>query len=214
MDPLSPLQNHSYESFPTPLPSSVDAATNREMAFIDPKRFQSSFDDAYEDLQNLANWLLRSERSSITLQSDDLVHEAFLRLTRSSTPLQWENRRQLVNLIIETMRRILIDHARRKATLRSGGAHCQVPWEDGVAQHASETPKEDEHLIDLTESITKLAQIHKSAAEVVNLRFFAGLTFDEISNVLEKPRSTIYREWLAARAWLKAELTQSKDNEA
>ena len=193
-------------------PSSVDAATNQEMAFIDPKRFQSSFDDAYEDLQNLANWLLRSERSSITLQSDDLVHEAFLRLTRSNTPLQWENRRQLVNLIIETMRRILIDHARRKATLRSGGAHCQVPWEDGVAQHASETPKEDEQLIDLTESITKLAQIHKSAAEVVNLRFFAGLTFDEISNVLEKPRSTIYREWLAARAWLKAELTQSRDN--
>ena len=113
MDPLSPLQNHSYESFPTPVPSSADAATNQEMAFIDPKRFQSSFDDAYEDLQNLANWLLRSERSSITLQSDDLVHEAFLRLTRSRHLCSGKTA-ELVNLIIETMRRILIDHARER----------------------------------------------------------------------------------------------------
>lgn len=172
---------------------------------------KESFDDTYEDLQNLANWLLRSEKNALTLQSDDLVHEAFLRLTRSTTNLRWENRRQLINLIVETMRRILIDHARRKSTLRSGGAHAQVSWDDALNECASEESTEDSYLIDLNEAIAQLATIHKAAAEVVNLRFFAGLTFDEISSVLEKPRSTIYREWLAARAWLKTELTRSKD---
>lgn len=174
-------------------------------------QLKHSFDDAYEDLQNLANWLLRSERSALTLQSDDLVHEAYLRLTRSTASISWESRRQLINLIVETMRRILIDHARRKSSLRGGGAHSQVPWEDVISEHASEDTASPAHLFDLNTAITKLAGIHKSAAEVVNLRFFAGLTFDEISSVLEKPRSTIYREWLAARAWLKTELTRSSD---
>ena len=109
--PLSPLQNHSYESFPTPLPSSADAATIKRWRSLIPN-VSSRPSTMRANLQNLANWLLRSERSSITLQSDDLVHET-PPLTRSNT-LQWENRRQLVNLIIETMRRILIDHARER----------------------------------------------------------------------------------------------------
>lgn len=241
MESLTNLQSHLYGSFHVPVhtvskstatdkstetdegasPATLNASNADLAPSVDLKRLNEqsrerdqlkhSFDDAYEDLQNLANWLLRSERSALTLQSDDLVHEAYLRLTRSTASISWESRRQLINLIVETMRRILIDHARRKSSLRGGGAHSQVPWEDVISEHASEDTASPAHLFDLNTAITKLAEIHKSAAEVVNLRFFAGLTFDEISSVLEKPRSSIYREWLAARAWLKTELTRSSD---
>lgn len=213
MDTQLNFDGTAENAFPLPIPRSVHKAIEtRTVPSNDVDLLKKSFDDTYEDLQNLANWLLKSERTALTLQSDDLVHEAFLRLTRSSTSLKWENRRQLINLIVETMRRILIDHARRKSTLRGGGAHAQVAWEDAINEHISKVRSEEGHLLDLNEAISQLSQIHKSAAEVVNLRFFAGLTFDEISSVLEKPRSTIYREWLAARAWLKTELTRSKDN--
>ena len=237
MESLSSISNQLFGSFPVPIPNvprhgantgeintpiardASDAGLTPSVGSGDLKeqeqerdQLKNSFDDAYDDLQNLANWLLRSERSALTLQSDDLVHEAYLRLTRSTATITWENRRQLINLIVETMRRILIDHARRKSSLRGGGAHSQVPWEDVISEHASEDSTSSAHLFDLNTAITKLAGIHKSAAEVVNLRFFAGLTFDEISSVLEKPRSTIYREWLAARAWLKTELTRSSDS--
>ncbi len=185
-------------AFQIPLPSSKS-----------PDQLRESFDDTYEDLTNLANWLLRSERTALTLQSDDLVHEAFLRLTKSTAPISWDNRRQLINLIVETMRRILIDHARRKSSLRAGGTRSQVPWEDVLSEINNQDSSKSEQLFDLNGAINKLSEIHKSAAEIVKLRFFAGLTFDEISSVLETPRSTIYREWLAARAWLKSELTET-----
>jgi len=200
------IPTSTSQSFPVPIRLPVD----RESAGAD--RLRESFDETYEDLQNLANWLLRSERSALTLQSDDLVHEAYLRLTRSTSTIRWENRRQLINLIVETMRRILIDHARRKSTLRNGGGQSVVSWEDAHAEHSVDETSEEGQILDLSEAITSLSKVHKSAAEVVNLRFFAGLTFDEISSVLEKPRSTIYREWLAARAWLKTELTRSKES--
>ena len=200
------IPTSNSQTFPVPIRLPVD----RESAGEDSLR--ESFDETYEDLQNLANWLLRSERPALTLQSDDLVHEAYLRLTRSTSTIRWENRRQLINLIVETMRRILIDHARRKSTLRNGGGQSVVSWEDAHAELSVDGTSEEGQILDLSEAITSLSKVHKSAAEVVNLRFFAGLTFDEISSVLEKPRSTIYREWLAARAWLKTELTRSKES--
>ena len=168
-----------------------------------------SLPDIYEDLSNLAAWMLRGERKSLTLEASDLVHEAILRLARSSASLSLKNRRQFVRLASENMRRILIEHARKKASLKGGGGLVRVPLEHGEAEDATASVADAEEILAIDDALIKMGQIFPLGAEIIQLRFFAGLTFDEISLQLDMPRTSVFREWTVTRAWLKAYLSSA-----
>ena len=166
-----------------------------------------SMPDVYQDLSNLAAWMLRGERKSLTFQASDLVHEAFIRLSRSTSGLSIRNRQQLVRVISENMRRILIEHARKKASLKGGGQHVRVPLEIDEAGAVSNGNEIEEDILAIDGALRRMAEFYPQGCEIVQLRFFTGLTFEEISVQLEMPRTTVFREWTLARAWLKSYLS-------
>ncbi|MGB0599685.1 MAG: ECF-type sigma factor [Rubripirellula sp.] len=166
----------------------------------------SNLESVYEDLRNLASWLLRSEKTALSLEEVDLVHESYLRLTKSSETLSFQSRKQLINLLVTTMRRVLIDHAKQKATEKRGGKISKVSIEGIDLSDKRNASDHRQELLDLNAALDRLASIHSQSAQIVKLRIFAGLTFDEISELLDESRSSIYRQWMVARAWLKAEV--------
>ncbi len=166
----------------------------------------SNLESVYEDLRNLASWLIRSEKNALSLEEVDLVHESYLRLTKSSETLSFQSRKQLINLLVTTMRRVLIDHAKQKATEKRGGNLRKVSMEGIDLSDNRSGADQRQELLDLNAALDRLAGIHSQSAQIVKLRIFAGLTFDEISELLGDSRSSIYRQWMVARAWLKAEV--------
>ncbi|MDG2390531.1 MAG: ECF-type sigma factor [Planctomycetaceae bacterium] len=166
----------------------------------------SNLESVYEDLRNLASWLIRSEKTALSLEEVDLVHESYLRLTKSSETLSFQSRKQLINLLVTTMRRVLIDHAKQKATEKRGGNLKKVSMEGIDLSDNRGGADQRQELLDLEAALDRLASIHSQGAQIVKLRIFAGLTFDEISELLGDSRSSIYRQWMVARAWLKAEV--------
>ncbi|MHC5210909.1 MAG: sigma-70 family RNA polymerase sigma factor [Planctomycetota bacterium] len=157
----------------------------------------------YAELRSLAAWHLRGERTGHTLQATALVHEAWLRLALHDD-VPWESRAHFLRVASRAMRRILIEHARRKQADKRGGGRRRVPLEDvGVA--AAEASLD---LLALDEALTRLASIHERMSQVVELRYFGGLTVEETARVLDSSPMTVKRDWQAARAWLKAELSR------
>lgn len=150
----------------------------------------------YEELRRVAAAQLRQERPGQTLQATALVHEAYLRLVGGET--SWENRRHFFAAAAEAMRRILIDRARRKRRVRHGGGRQRVELEaDELAINA---PSVD--LLALDEALDRLAAEDPQKAELVKLRYFAGLNEQEAADVLGISRATAARHWAYARAWL------------
>jgi RNA polymerase sigma factor (TIGR02999 family) len=162
----------------------------------------------YEELRRLAAQQLAREPGGQTLQPTALVHEAYLRLAASpaSEPGRqephWDNRGHFFAAAAEAMRRILIDNARRKQRPMHGGDRRRVSGD--VAAPGPETPPED--LLALNEALDKLAREEPAKAELVKLRFFAGLTMPEVAEVLGISLATAERHWTYARTWLFAEL--------
>jgi RNA polymerase sigma factor (TIGR02999 family) len=155
----------------------------------------------YEELRRLAAHKLSNEAPGQTLQATALVHEAWLRLSR--TPAQnWQDRTHFFRTAAECMRRILIDNARRKQQVRHGGGQQRVPL-DGL-----ELPNDFDHgrLLEVNEALDRLAAVDGTKAEVVKLRFFAGLENREIAELLGVSERTVERAWRFAKAWLLAEL--------
>jgi RNA polymerase sigma factor (TIGR02999 family) len=150
----------------------------------------------YEELRRVAAGQLSHERPGQTLQATALVHEAYLRLLGGDQ--SWENRRHFFAAAAEAMRRILIDRARRKRRLRHGGDHRRVELE--ADEIPIETPPVD--LIALDEALDQLAAEEPQKAELVKLRFFAGLSEQEAADLLGISRATAARHWAYARAWL------------
>lgn len=150
----------------------------------------------YGELRRVAAAQLRHERPGQTLQATALVHEAYLRLVGGET--SWENRRHFFAAAAEAMRRILIDRARRKRRVRHGGGRQRVELE--ADQLAIDAPSVD--LLALDEALDRLAAEDPQKAELVKLRFFAGLDEQEAADVLGISRSTAARHWAYARAWL------------
>jgi RNA polymerase sigma factor (TIGR02999 family) len=144
---------------------------------------------------------LAGERAGQTLQATALVHEAWLRLS-GTKQVQWNDRTHFFATAAEAMRHILIDNARRKLTLRHGAAAERVNLE--LLNLASEMP--DDQLLAVNEALDKLEAHDKEKAELVKLRFFAGLTLEEAAAVLEISKATAKRHWAYARAWLYREL--------
>jgi RNA polymerase sigma factor (TIGR02999 family) len=153
------------------------------------------------ELRRLAAVHLRRERGDHTLEPTALVHEAYLRIL-GREQLHLASRAEFFALAAQAMRRVLVDHARRRAALRRGGDLREVTVVGldvfGVAQ--------DSHLVELDEALTRLAALDPRQAKVVELRFFGGLEIEEIATTLDISVSTVQREWRMAKAWLRREL--------
>ena len=159
----------------------------------------------YEELRRLAAHKLSRERPGQTLQATSLVHEAWLRLVGAESR-KWEGQRHFFAAAAEAMRRILIENARRKQRQKRGGGWERVDVEQ--IQLAEPLPSND--LVALDEALTELAQRDPPAAELVQLRFFAGLTQQQATNLLGISRRTADRTWAYARAWLFQKIASDK----
>jgi RNA polymerase sigma factor (TIGR02999 family) len=152
----------------------------------------------YERLRALADGKMRQERPGQTLQATSLVHEAYLRLVDQSKVQRWESRWHFFAAAAESMRRILVDNARRKGRLRRGGGRQRVDLET-LALTVNDPP---EQLVELDEALTELALEHPVKAHLVKLRYFGGLTHEDAAQAIGVSVSTADRHWRFARAWL------------
>ena len=162
----------------------------------------------YKELRRLAAQRLAREAPGQSLQSSDLVHEAYLRLVGEGAQPQWDSHAHFFAAAAEAMRRILVENARRKKRRKHGGGRLRVELE--AVGFLAKEPSED--LEDLDEALTKLAAEDPAKAELVKLRFFAGLTMPEIARVLKISLATAERHWTYARTWLFAELKDRDDS--
>jgi RNA polymerase sigma factor (TIGR02999 family) len=156
----------------------------------------------YEDLHEIARRAMGQERQSHTLQATALVHEAYVRLV-DQTRVDWQGRAHFLAVAAEAMRRILVDHARRRAAAKRGGGQLRVALDDGL--RATEAPP-DEDLLELDGAMHELAAVSARQARVVELRFFGGMEFLEIAAELGVSERTVKGDWRFARAWLRQRL--------
>ena len=151
----------------------------------------------YEQLRRIAQQRMAEERSGHTLQATALVHEAYLRLV-GGQEVGWANRAHFYFAAAEAMRRILIEHARKRNRIKRGGDRRRAPV--SVADLAAE--EDFEEIVAVDDAIRRLEEEDAQAARVVRLRFFAGLSVDETARALDVSPRTVAREWAYARAWL------------
>jgi RNA polymerase sigma factor (TIGR02999 family) len=160
----------------------------------------------YQELRRVAAIKLGDERSGHTYQPSDLVNEAYLRLVGEAGLAHWNSRRHFFSAAAEAMRRILIDHARQKMSQKRGGDWHRVDLQDGLM--ADE--RKAESLLALEEALTRLEAESPDKAQVVKLRFFGGLTIEEVASALDISTTTADRHWAYARAWLKNEMRRPR----
>jgi RNA polymerase sigma factor (TIGR02999 family) len=156
----------------------------------------------YQHLRRRAANYLRGERRSHTLQPTALVHEAYLRLV-DQHPADWQNRAQFFGVASQMMRRILVDHARRRNMHKRSGQWTRI----AVTDCALPGPEPDFDVLALDELLVRLAAFDARKSRVVELRYFGGLSAEETACVLDIAPRTVEREWRAARAWLHSQLT-------
>lgn len=157
----------------------------------------------YGELRRIAGRYLRKERQDHTLQTTALVHEAYIRLI-DQNQANWQNRAQFFGVAAQMMRRILVDHARGHAADKRGGGVAKLSLDEAI--EIAEQREVD--LIALDDALTQLAQLDEQQCRVVELRFFGGLTVEEVAEVMKLSPATIKREWSMAKAWLHRELTK------
>jgi RNA polymerase sigma factor (TIGR02999 family) len=156
----------------------------------------------YDELRRLAHHYLRQERSDHTLQSTALVHEAYLRLAGQNPP-QWQNRAHFFGIAAHIMRQILVEYARGRSAAKRGGSACRLTLDEAVA-----LPQQmDVDVVQLDKALTGLAELDVQQSRIVELRFFAGLTIEDTSEVLGISPATVKRDWVTARAWLYRAMT-------
>jgi len=167
----------------------------------DPEAADTLLTLVYDELRRLAAFKLAQESPGQTLQPTALVHEAWLRLV-GDHPTSFKDREHFFRASAEAMRRILIDRARRKQAKRHGGDYQRVDI-DGFDPAL---PAADEQLLDINEALDKFAMEHPVQAELVSLRYFVGLTNDEVAEVMDISVSTVKNYWAFSRAWLLNEI--------
>jgi RNA polymerase sigma factor (TIGR02999 family) len=159
----------------------------------------------YDELRRLAKSYMRGQRPGHTLQTTALVNEAYLRLIDSSR-INWQDRTHFFAMAARLMRRILVDFARARNSLKRGGDMQKVSFEEALA-----VPLEPEtNLVALDDALKKLAELNPRQSQVVELRYFGGLSEEEIAATLEISVRTVRRDWSVARAWLYRELNDSR----
>ena len=170
----------------------------------DPKAAEKLLPLVYDELRKLAAQKMAQEAPGHTLQATGLVHEAYLRLVDVDRARQWNSRGYFFAAAAEAMRRILIEHAREKMALKRGGAWQRVPLAE--VDLPAGTPPED--LLALDEALERLTRLDATAAQLVKLRYFTGLSVEEAAAALDLATSTAYRHWTFARAWLHSQLEE------
>jgi RNA polymerase sigma-70 factor (ECF subfamily) len=158
----------------------------------------------YRELRRRAAAFLRRERSDHTLQPTALVHEAFVRLVGQSR-VDWKNRAQFFGVAAQMMRRILVDHARERQRLKRQGAALRVALGEDLAA----TQPRDSEVLALDRALEELTRLAPRQGQIVELRYFGGLSEEEVAGVLSLSRATITREWQTARAWLFRRMTSA-----
>jgi len=155
----------------------------------------------YDELRRVARRSLAGQRNDHTLQSTALVHEAYLRLA-GPRAMHWQNRSHFFAVAAQMMRQILVDHARRRLAAKRGGSSLTLSLDEAVA-----LPQQTRvDLVALDDALTRLAELDQRQSQVVELRFFGGLSVEETARALGISVATVKREWAVARAWLYAEL--------
>ncbi|MFN2542021.1 MAG: ECF-type sigma factor [Chthoniobacterales bacterium] len=159
----------------------------------------------YDELRGMAAGFLRDERAGHTLQPTALVHEAYLRMADQRQPA-WQNRAQLLGVFARMMRRILIDHANARLAAKRGGKDAvRIALDEKI-----DIPEIREvNLLEVDEALDNLERLDAQQAKIVELRFFGGLTVDEIGQALAISPTTVKREWSVAKRWLQRELARA-----
>jgi RNA polymerase sigma factor (TIGR02999 family) len=174
----------------------------------DPDAAEQLLPLVYEELRKLAAQRLAQEKPGQTLQATALVHEAYLRLVDQDQARRWDSRGHFFAAAAEAMRRILVERARRRGRLRHGGGLQRVDWLDA---EVAATPFDDEQVLLLDEALVRLAAVRPQAAELVQLRFFSGLTLEEAAPLVGLSPRSARRLWVFARAWLRRDMERSAD---
>jgi RNA polymerase sigma-70 factor (ECF subfamily) len=155
----------------------------------------------YEELQRLAHRHMRGERPGHTLQTTALVNEAYLRLADQTDP-NWQSRAHFFAVAARAMRRILVSYARSNRAQKRGGGAFKVELDEA----AIVSPEQSKEFVDLHEALERLGRLDSRKAQVVELKYFGGLDYDEIAEVLKISRVTVRRDWEFAKLWLYTEL--------
>lgn len=158
----------------------------------------------YDELRRLARHYLQQERSDHTLQSTALVHEAYARLVGQNMP-EWQNRAHFFGVAAQLMRQILVDYARNHRAAKRGASICKLPLDDAGSQASIA----DVDVVALDDALHSLAKLDPQQSRVVELRFFAGLSIEDTSEVMGVSPSTVKRDWNTARVWLYRELDRT-----
>ena len=161
----------------------------------------------YEELRKIARSKMAHEATQQTLQPTALVHEAYVRLVDSTNPQVWNSKGHFFGAAANAMRRILVENARRKKTLRRGGDRRRSQFD--LENLALED--QDEFLLALDENLSSLEQEYPDVSKVVQLRYFAGLSIEKTAETMELSVRTVNRHWAFAKAWLYARLSETED---
>ena len=171
----------------------------------DGDELNALFPVVYDELRRLAGRYLRREHPGHTLQPTALVHEAYMRLMQQRR-IDLNDRAQFFGAAAETMRRILVNHARDRRAVKRGAGATPVAIEAALEVADTDAPNED--LLAVDEALTALAALDPRQARVVELRYFAGLSIEETAEVLAISPATVKREWTTAKAWLRREVAR------
>ena len=159
----------------------------------------------YEELRRLAHRYMDRERPDHTLQTSALVNEAYLRLI-DQKDVHWQNRAHFFGIAAQMMRRILVDYARKRGFVKRGGDLRSVP----IEQVMIVSPERAEEVVALDEALKALAEIDGRKTQIIELRFFGGLSIEETAEVLGVSPGTVMRDWTLAKAWLRREMKDSQ----
>jgi RNA polymerase sigma-70 factor, ECF subfamily len=162
------------------------------------------FAEVYTELRARAAAYLRRERKNHTLRPTELVHEAYLKLV-DQTRVDWQGKVHFLAIAAQAMRRILVDHARRRDAAKRGGNWYHIALDDNLLIESHH----DVNLLALEDALNKLAKLSPSQAQMIELRFFGGLSVAEVAKEMEMPKRSVEREWTMVRAWLRRELSTS-----
>jgi RNA polymerase sigma factor (TIGR02999 family) len=171
----------------------------------DHAAFEALIPLVYNELRRLAHGQLRGERANCTLQTADLVHETYLRLVDSSR-VQWQNRAHFLAVAAQSMRRVLVDAARARQSLKRGGEQTRVALDQALT--IAGAPNVD--VVALDDALEALSLADRRKSRVVELRFFGGLSVDETAEVLDVSPETVMRDWKVAKAWLFQQLNPDR----
>ena len=158
----------------------------------------------YGELRELAASYLRRERPGHTLQPTALVHEAYLRLV-GQREIDWDNRAQVLGMAAQMMRRVLVNHAAARNAAKRGGGEPHLPLEAALEEGGDRSIS----LVSLDDALRALEKMDPRQGQIVELRFFGGLSVEEVADVLDISEATVKREWSVAKRWLRREMTGS-----